>query len=141
MTLIRVGVDASNFAEAITAAGELLVAAGHVKPEYVPAMIRVVEELGPYIVIAEGIALAHATPGELVAKSSISLAVLANAVDFGSGKMVKAVFALAATDHAAHIDALGELATLLSDEDFRSAVLNADEIDQLAARLAVVLGE
>lgn len=141
MTLIRVGVDASNFAEAITAAGELLVAAGHVKPEYVRAMIRVVEELGPYIVIAEGIALAHATAGDLVAKSSISLAVLENAVDFGSGKMVKAVFALAATDHAAHIDALGELATLLSDEDFRSAVLNADEIDQLAARLAVVLGE
>jgi PTS system ascorbate-specific IIA component len=141
LSLIRVGVDASNFAEAITAAGELLVEAGHVKPEYVSAMVRVVEELGPYIVIAEGIALAHASPGDLVSKNSISLVVLENAVDFGSGKMVKAVFAMAATDHSAHIDALGELATLLSDEEFLNTVLNASDTTQIASRLTLVLGE
>jgi PTS system ascorbate-specific IIA component len=141
VSLIRVGVRANDYAEAIAAAGDLLVSAGHVSPEYVPAMTRVVDELGPYMVLVEGFALAHAEPGELVYKNSISLAVLRESVDFGSGKMVKAVFAMAAKDHESHIEALGELATLLSDETLRNDVLNATEIDAIGSRLSSVLGE
>lgn len=141
MSLIRVGVDAKDFAEAITAAGELLVEAGHVKPEYVPAMIQVVEELGPYIVLVEGIALAHAAPGEHVLKNSIALALLSDEVDFGSGKMVKCVFALAAIDHSAHIDTLGELAVILADEVTRTDLLNATDSEQIELLLGNVLGE
>ena len=141
MSLIRVGVSASNYSEAIGAAGDLLAAAGHVSSAYVQAMTRVVDELGPYMVLVEGFALAHAEPGELVYKNSISLVVLDKSVDFGSGKMVKAVFAMAAKDHDSHIEALGELATLLSDEDLRNEVLNASDSQQIGARLSSVLGE
>jgi PTS system ascorbate-specific IIA component len=141
VSLISVGVSASNYSEAIAAAGDLLVAAGHVSPEYVQAMTRVVDELGPYMVLVEGFALAHAEPGSLVYKNSISLAVLSEAVDFGSGKLVKAVFAMAAKDHDSHIEALGELATLLSDEDLRNEVLTATDSGQIGARLLSVLGE
>ena len=141
MSLIRVGVDASNFAEAITAAGGLLVDAGHVRPEYVAAMIRVVEELGPYIVIAEGIALAHAAPGESVLQNSLSLALLSQPVDFGGGKMVKAVFAMAATDHASHIESLGELSTLLASEETRNFLLFTEEYGEIELVLRSVLGE
>jgi PTS system ascorbate-specific IIA component len=93
------------------------------------------------MVLVEGFALAHAEPGSLVYKNSISLAVLSEAVDFGSGKMVKAVFAMAAKDHDSHIEALGELATLLSDEDLRNEVLTATDSGQIGARLLSVLGE
>lgn len=141
MSLIRVGVSASHYSEAIAAAGDLLVSAGHVSPEYVQAMTRVVDELGPYMVLVEGFALAHAEPGELVYQNSISLAVLNESVDFGSGKMVKAVFAMAAKDHDSHIEALGELATLLSDEGLRNEVLNAVDSEQIGALLSSVLGE
>jgi mannitol/fructose-specific phosphotransferase system IIA component (Ntr-type) len=48
---------------------------------------------------------------------------------------------MAATDHSAHIDALGELATLLSDEEFLNTVLNASDTAQIASRLTLVLGE
>lgn len=141
MSLIRVGVSASHYSEAIAAAGDLLVSAGHVSPEYVQAMTRVVDELGPYMVLVEGFALAHAEPGELVYQNSISLAVLSGAVDFGSGKMVKAVFAMAAKDHDSHIEALGELSALLSDEILRNEILTATDSEHIGARLAAVLGE
>lgn len=141
MSLIRVGVSASHYSEAIAAAGDLLVSAGHVSPKYVQAMTRVVDELGPYMVLVEGFALAHAEPGELVYRNSISLAVLNESVDFGSGKMVKAVFAMAAKDHDSHIEALGELAALLSDEVLRNEILTATDSERIGVLLSAVLGE
>lgn len=141
MSRVRFNVTAGNFAEAITAAGELLVEAGHVRADYVPAMVRVVEELGPYIVLVDGIALAHAAPGDSVLENSIALVSLSNEVDFGSGKLVKLVFALAAKDHDAHIETLGRLAELLADDDTRKLLLNADEYEQIRPLLSTVLGE
>jgi len=141
VALVRVSVSALNWQEAIAAAGELLVDAGHVKPKYVDAMVRVVEKLGPYIVLIDGFALAHAAPGEDVLENSISLAVLENAVDFGSGKMVSCVFALAAKDHDSHIESLGRLAELLSDEQTRNTLLNAPNSAHVEQLLSGVLGE
>jgi PTS system ascorbate-specific IIA component len=141
VALIRVGLAAESWPEAIEAAGELLVEAGHVKPEYVPAMIRVVEELGPYIVLIEGFALAHAAPGDAVLQNAISLAVLDREVDFGSGKLVKCVFALAAKDHESHIEALGKMAELLADEQIRNLLLKATDRSEIEVVLSPVLGE
>ena len=141
MALLRVGVRVETWPEAVNAAGELLVEAGHVKPTYVASMIRVVEELGPYIVLIDGVALAHAAPGDDVLENSISLAVLDSEVDFGSGKLVKAVFAMAATNHDSHIDALGSLAELLSDEQNRNTLLNGGNTAQIEHLLKGILGE
>ncbi|MEN9603698.1 MAG: hypothetical protein RL545_387 [Actinomycetota bacterium] len=141
MALIRVGLAAESWPEAIEAAGELLVEAGHVKPEYVPAMIRVVEELGPYIVLIEGFALAHAAPGDVVLQNAISLAVLDREVEFGSGKFVKCVFALAAKDHDSHIEALGKMSELLADEQIRNLLLKATDRSEIEVVLSPVLGE
>ena len=141
MPLIRVGVPAKNWTEAIEAAGQLLVDAGQVTPEYVPAMIQVVEELGPYIVLIDGFALAHAAPGDVVLENSISFVVLENEVDFGSGKLVKCVFAMAAKDHDSHIDSLGRLAELLSDEQTRNSLLNTTDSAHIGRLLTGVLGE
>lgn len=141
MPLLQVGVAANDWTEAISAAGQLLVDAGHVKPEYTTAMIRVVEELGPYIVLIDGFALAHAAPGELVHEIGISLVVLEKAVDFGSGKMVTCVFAMAAKDHDSHIESLGRMAELLADEQTRNTLLNGGNSAQIAMLLAGVLGE
>ena len=141
MALLRVGVRTETWAQAITIAGEILVEAGHVKPAYVHSMIRVVEELGPYIVLIDGVALAHAAPGEDVLANAISLAVLEDSVDFGSGKLVKAVFAMAAKDHDSHIEALGALAELLSDEQNRNTLLNGGNTAQIEHLLQGILGE
>ena len=139
--MLRVGAPAGDWREAIAIAGELLVEAGNVRGEYVSAMVKVVEQLGPYIVLVDGFALAHAEPGELVLKDSIALAILKEPVDFGSGRTVKCVFALAATNHENHIESLGTLAEILANEQSRSLLLTSGEESEIRALLSGVLGE
>jgi PTS system ascorbate-specific IIA component len=141
MSLVRLGLVASDYSQAIVQAGRPLVEHGFVHEDYLESMVRVVDELGPYIVLVEGFALAHAEPGEQVFRNGISVGVLNREVDFGGGKMVKVVFALAATDHDAHISTLGSLAELLADEDSRNLLLNAGDTAQIENLLSGVLGE
>ena len=59
--------------QAISIAGELLVASQKAKPEYIDSMLKAIEKFGPYIVIAPGIALAHGKPSEAVIATGLSL--------------------------------------------------------------------
>ena len=140
MSLVRIGLTATDYSEAIRLAGEPLVEHGFVRVEYLDSMVRVVDELGPYIVLVDGFALAHAAPGDLVIRNGISVGVLGQAVDFGGGKMVKVVFALAATDHDSHISSLGNLAELLASEDSRNLLLNSGDTAQIEDLLSGVCG-
>jgi PTS system ascorbate-specific IIA component len=125
--MIRVGVRVADWQAAIAAAGELLVRVGAVEERYVNAMIRVATELGPYIVVAPGVAMPHARPDDGVIRTALSLVVLANPVEFGNEENdpVDIVIGLAADDHDEHIELMGQLATMLDTvtvvEAFRSA--------------------
>ena len=133
---LAVAVSATDRDSAIRASGELLVASGRVTGEYVDQMVAAVEEFGPYIVIAPGIALAHARPSDAVLSTGLSLAVLAEPVEFGShNDPVRLVFGLAAKDHDGHMTVLASLAERLTDEDFVNSLLNALTIDELARLL------
>jgi PTS system ascorbate-specific IIA component len=133
---LAVSVSAADREQAIRASGELLVSSGRVTVEYVEQMLAAVEEFGPYIVIAPGIALAHARPSEAVLETGLSLAVLAAPVEFGShNDPVRLVFGLAALDHESHLGVLAALAERLSDEEFVNNLINAVTIGQLSALL------
>jgi PTS system ascorbate-specific IIA component len=133
---LAVSVSAADREQAIRASGELLVSSGRVTSEYVEQMLAAVEEFGPYIVIAPGIALAHARPSEAVLETGLSLAVLAAPVEFGShNDPVRLVFGLAALDHESHIGVLAALAERLGDEEFVNNLTNAVTIGQLSALL------
>ncbi len=133
---LAVSVSAADREQAIRASGELLVSSGRVTAEYVEQMLAAVEEFGPYIVIAPGIALAHARPSEAVLETGLSLAVLAAPVEFGShNDPVRLVFGLAALDHESHLGVLADLAERLSDEEFVNNLINAVTIGQLSALL------
>ena len=62
MSAIVVAAEAEDWRAAVTLAGEALVRSGSALPEYSTEMIRMIEEHGPYVVIAPGLALAHARP-------------------------------------------------------------------------------
>lgn len=135
LDLVEAEVSASDFKEAIAAAGRILERTGIATAEYTSAMVRVVEEFGPYIVIVDGVALAHAAPGNGVIRNGISVASLAQPVDFGLGKLVRLVFALAATDHDSHIENLGELAALLGEAETLSRLLEAKTSQEIHSLL------
>ena len=116
--------QAHNWEEAISKADNLLIENQTVDPLYVQNMIQAVHDFGPYIVIAPGIALAHASSKEGINRISMSLLTLATPVSFGSKlhDPVHAVFALATTAHDSHLTALSELVRLLGQEEFLQAL-------------------
>ena len=139
--LVRAGVVAEDFRAAILAAGELLVSAGIAESSYSQAMVRVVEELGPYIVMIDGVALAHAAPTEGVIRNGLSVVQLSAPVDFGGGKLVRLVFALAATDHDSHIENLGALAQILGDAEILNSLLTLTSSTEIHSLLTATRGE
>jgi ascorbate PTS system EIIA or EIIAB component len=124
---IRIGATAPDWRAAVRVAGEALVTSGATAPAYTGEMIATVEQLGPYIVIAPGIALAHSRPSPAVHRAGISLVTLDRPVDFGHrmNDPVRLVVGLAAPDEESHVTALSTLAEFLADEDSRAGLIGA----------------
>jgi len=124
---------ANSWQHAIELAGSGLINSGRVLPEYSQAMVAAVEELGPYMVIAPGIALAHARPSELVLENGLAVVTLSEGIAFGADRFdpVRIVFALAAKDHDSHIDVMAALSELLLDEESITILLSSSEESQV----------
>lgn len=135
---ILLDADAADWREAIRRSGELLVSTGATDPAYTEAMIRTVEEHGPYIVIAPGFALAHSRPDESVHRTRMSFVRLAEPIAFGNAANdpVTLVMALAAADSSAHREALAALAGVLADPARRSLLDQARTREDVLAALA-----
>ncbi len=130
---IRVGAVALDREDAVAMAGDLLIASGRVTPEYREQMVAVLETHGPYFVLAPGIALAHAESSDAVLATGLSLVVLSDPIVFGNqaNDPVRLVVGLCAVDHDSHIEMLGELSTLLSDENAVNTMLNSPDIESI----------
>jgi ascorbate PTS system EIIA or EIIAB component len=130
---ISLNVAAGDRESAVRAAGELLTASGVVEPRYVDAMCDALETLGPYCVIAPGIALPHAKPDDGVLRTGISLVTLQDPVSFGheANDPVHVVIALAPRDKEAHLAALQELAGRLDDREVVDRISQATDVDEV----------
>jgi PTS system ascorbate-specific IIA component len=130
---IRVGAVALDREHVMQLCGELLVASGRTTPDYTDAMLAALTELGPYFVIAPGIALAHAAPSEAVMATGLSLLTLAEPIVFGheSNDPVRLVVGLCAVDHDSHLELMAALAEFLADAETVNFVLNASDYEQI----------
>ena len=135
---IRIGVNAADWREAVRAAGRGLIASGATTEAYTDEMIATVEALGPYIVIAPGVALAHSRPSPSVHHTGFSLVTLDPPVAFGhrTNDPVHLVIGLAAPNDEGHVNALATLAEFLSDEQRRSALLAAEDTQTVRSLFA-----
>src|SRR5574341_782958 len=115
--MIALQVRVADWRQAVRAGGELLVKAGKCEVRYVDAMVKAVEEMGPYMVLAPGLALAHARPEDGVKQVGMSIITLATPVEFGSesNDPVKLVISFGGVDNKSHIGMLQELAEFLMD--------------------------
>ena len=125
---IKLNVKVNNWQEAIRESGKLLFESGAVTMDYIDAMIQVAEELGPYIVIAPGIALPHAATKSGAKQTALSLVKLANPINFGNpdNDPVHLVFGLAAVDKKIHMLALQALAELFLDKGLVNELFKAE---------------
>lgn len=133
--LVETHYCAKDSDDAVREAGRLLVKKGVAKEEYIEAMIENVRINGTYIVIAPGIAMPHARPEEGALGIGFSLVTLEQPVNFGHPKNdpVQLVVALCAIDHQTHLNALADLAELLSDEENVQKILKADKAAEVIA--------
>ncbi|HCN60441.1 MULTISPECIES: PTS sugar transporter subunit IIA [Mammaliicoccus] len=122
----------ANWEESIQIAAAPLLQEDYFNKDYVDSMIKSVHDMGPYIVIAPEIAIAHARPNENVNKVGLSLLKLDEHINFSDNShFASLVFVLSAIDNEAHLEILKKLATILSDkETVQSLVLakNKSEI-------------
>ena len=133
--LIKLQVKAADWEEAVRAGGQLLLNAGICEVRYVEAMVEAVRELGPYMVLAPGIALAHARPEDGVLKVGMSIINLETPVEFGSeaNDPVYLVISFGGIDNQSHVAMLQELAVFLMEEDNQELLKKAMNVDDLLA--------
>ena len=100
---IALNVEAEDWMDAIRKSAQPLLANGSIEPRYIDNMIQAVKDLGPYIAIAPGVAIAHAKPEQGVVRMGMSLATLKHPVSFGNtaNDPIRLVLTLAAQDHDA----------------------------------------
>ncbi|MGR7464320.1 PTS sugar transporter subunit IIA [Klebsiella aerogenes] len=116
---IALNVRVQDWRHAMQLAGNLLNHNGYTTEAYTREMINAVETLGPYIVVAPGIALAHSRPAPSVIKTGLSLTTLVEPINFGSEENdpVEIVFGLCATDSNNHIQIISRLVEYLDNEE------------------------
>ncbi|MDI3092490.1 BglG family transcription antiterminator [Priestia megaterium] len=111
--------SADDWKAAVRLAAKPLLNYEYIEPSYVEAMIKSVEQLGPYIVIAPKVALPHARPEEGVNRVGMSMLRLKEPVYFSTEKQhgAQLIIVLAATDNETHLKALSQLSMMLSEND------------------------
>jgi PTS system ascorbate-specific IIA component len=132
---IVLGAEATDWRDAVRLAGAALTAAGIARPGYAGEMVRMIEEHGPYVVIAPGLALAHARPGPEVLADGLAIVTLATPIDFGHpyNDPVSVVLALAVASGDAHIALVAELANIFNDSSAVADLAAARSVDDVMA--------
>lgn len=110
---------ASGWRDAVRLAGAALRRSGATRDSYTERMVQVIDDFGAYIVIAPGLALAHARPGPDVLADGLSVVTLAEPVVFGHphNDPVTVVVGLAVANSDAHVTSVATLANIFNDPE------------------------
>lgn len=123
----------ADWRAAVMLVGEALARSGAAKPGYANEMIRMIEEHGPYVVIAPGLALAHARPGPEVLAGGLAVVVLATPVAFGHphNDPVSVVLGLATGSVDGHLGSVAHLANIFNDSTTVAQLESATTVRQV----------
>ena len=117
--------EATDWEGAISKAVALLEADLRVTSEYLAEVLALNQKLGPYFVVAPGIAIAHAAPGIGVLETGMALLRLEEPVVSGSNNdPVRLVFAFCAVDSDSHVELLASFAQVMSAKGNMNRLLN-----------------
>jgi len=113
-------------------AGPLL-ASGVITPDYVTAIVEQHRRLGPYYVLAPGLAMPHARPEEGAKGLGLTLLKLERGVAFGADEFdpVDIIAMLAAPDKHSHIDMISALAALFSSDEDMQQLRQARTLEEI----------
>lgn len=120
---VKLNQSAATWQEAIKIAVDPLIQSGAVEARYYDTIIKCINEMGPYIILAPGLAMPHARPEDGVKRTAFSLVTLAAPVYFeGEDDPVDVLIALAGSDSDQHMQGLMEITQVLDDPDSDTGV-------------------
>ena len=129
---VQICEKANDWREAIKISVQPLEQGGYVKSCYKDGIIENVEKLGPYIMIADEIAMPHARPEQGAIETQIGITLFREGVRFDGKETTARLFVtLAAKDSDSHVDALVKISELLSDDETVEAILEASDVQKL----------
>lgn len=116
--------------EAIRLAGQLLVNAGHVQPDYIEKMLERERTLTTYM--GNGIAIPHGTneSKKLIESTGISIVHVPDGVDFGEGNLARLIIGIAAIGDE-HLEILTNIALICSEDETLDPILNAPNANEI----------
>ena len=128
---IELNVSAADWQDAVIKSGTILLNNGYVTREYVNAMVQ---NLGPYIVVAPGLAMPHARSTNGVIKSGISIMTLSQPVEFGneSNDPVYLLIGLAGSNDDLHLKIMQAIATIFEDDRMLERITACDRREMVA---------
>jgi mannitol/fructose-specific phosphotransferase system IIA component (Ntr-type) len=135
--MIQLDVEVQDWEEALAAGVQLLIDSGGVESCYLDNMISMIKEIGPYVVIAPGLALGHTGPDKGVNNTCFSLITLKNPVNFGvpDNDPVDIVFCFAAPNKEEHMQALRQMALFCCEAKNLDFIRTADNPKQVRESL------
>lgn len=114
---VRIAQSVDTWEDAIRLAVKPLEEGGYVEPRYADEIIRATNEMGPYYVLTEDVALIHGRPEDGAIKGQLAVTLLREPIQFSEDSFpVRLLVALAAEDANSHIDTMRVLASIFMDE-------------------------
>lgn len=134
---INLNCKIDNWKDAIAASGKLLYDYGVVEESYITSMIKMVEKHGPYIVVAPGIALAHARNEGNVKKNCISLVTINPPVEFGNEENdpVYIVFGICGVNNEDHLKIISGISNCFSNDKISHLIINSNSKEEVLSLL------
>ncbi len=134
---VALRVKVNGWEDAVRASGRMLVDCDAVEERYIEAMVETTKELGPYIVIAPGIAIPHARPEDGAKEVCFVILQLETPVDFGNpdNDPVQLVIAFSSPDSSAHIKMLAKLARVIGQDGFLENAVKAETLEDMVSIL------
>lgn len=124
-----------DWQDAVRKSAAPLLARGAITPAYLEAIFTAHAEIGPFYVLAPGLAMPHARPEQGAHENGLSLLHIKNGVNFDAGENdpVYVVIMLCAVSGDEHIQMITQLAELFSDEARLQQLLTADTLPAIQA--------
>lgn len=131
--IIRLNIEAENWEEAVRLSYEPLLENGFITQKYIDETVRIMNSVGPYVVITKHTALLHTKPESGALSCAMGIGVLKNPINFGSAEHdpIKYVFSLSAIDNHTHLCAMAELLELFNDDKFFMFLNTANDSEEV----------
>lgn len=129
---VRIAQRVETWQDAIRLSVAPLEECGCVEARYADEIIRATNEMGPYYVLTEDVALVHGRPEDGVVKGQIAVTLLREPVQFSPDSFsVRLLVALAAEDANSHVEAMRVLATIFMDAGKIAEIVALETSDEV----------